>query len=162
MRNNFIKTYLFFYQLIGAVLGLILILLVIIKIDPNEISSSALLLLVFSLIYCLFSLYSAFALKGYWGIKYSLILTIINQIINVFDFSIFGFRYQVSSEPGLFLGILNNSHQTSFIFNFQYSGFNLGFNEQYSNALYITFNVLPVLNLILIYTYLRKPNPSIV
>jgi hypothetical protein len=151
MTNKIIETektklkLLGYYQIIGAVLGFLIILYTILT--AQEISIS--LLLIILPVVCLY-IFSAFCGHQllFGSINLGLKLSTINQLLQAIHFSLFGLTYKYVS--GLILAIgLDYTTDPDLLFNFALTTFDLTFTSN-SDSIIVGVNLIAVYAIYLI------------
>jgi len=155
MERNFSKiintrlSILGYYQMIGGIIGIALILWLLLKLSSFNLI--LLVIFVLALLLFLFSIYCGYLLitKNTKGIR----LSTINQFLQLFSFAFGGYGYQYFS--GLYLTVgLDLTDSFNFIFGFGISSWKLNINAG-SPVILVDFNLV-ALCIILVLDSLKK------
>jgi hypothetical protein len=137
-------------QIVGGISGLLLICYLLLQTDI--INGAVLLIFLIGLSLFIFSIYSGNALLSNFDKKKGIILTLINQTLQLFQWSMFGYGFSYSSGAELLIGIKGLS--LDFNFGIIVSTYSMAIKT--SNEFFIKINIISVLVIIVLIDIYRK------
>jgi len=131
-------------QIIGGITGLLLVCHSLLQ--TEIINGPTLLIFLIGLSLFIFSVYAGNILLSKINKKRGIVLTVINQILQLFQWSMLGYSFNYSSGIELMIGL--KAHSVNFNFGLVLSTFSMSINS--SSQFYFKINLIPILAIIVL------------